>query len=67
MWSGRHSGLMYTIRQTGGAKFYITRAIERSHFASTRSPAQAKAIAQDDANDTLKAKGLGANSSQVYE
>jgi len=55
MWSGRHSGLIYTIRQSGGAKFYITRAIERSHFASTRSLAQAKAMAQDDANDTLKA------------
>jgi hypothetical protein len=56
MWSGLHSGLIYTIRQSGGAKFYITRAIERSHFASTRSLALAKATAQDDANDMLKAK-----------
>jgi hypothetical protein len=30
------SGLMYTIRQSGGAKFYISRAIARSHCASTR-------------------------------
>ena len=56
MWSGLHSGLIYTIRQSGGAKFYITRATERSHFASTRSLALAKATAQDDANDMLKAK-----------
>ena len=56
MWSGLHSGLIYTIRQSGGAKFYIMRATERSHFASTRSLALAKATAQDDANDMLKAK-----------
>ena len=54
MWSGLHSGLIYTIRQSGGAKFYITRAIERSHFASTRSLALAKVMAQDDATEHAK-------------
>ena len=54
MWSGRDSGVMYTIRQSGGAKFYVTRAIDRSYFASTRSLALAKVMAQDDAAEHVK-------------
>ena len=42
MWSGRDGEMMYTIRQSGGPKFYVTRAIERSPFATTRSLALAK-------------------------
>jgi hypothetical protein len=54
MWSGRDGEMMYTIRQSGGATFHITRAIERSPFATTRSLALAKVMAQDDATEHAK-------------
>jgi hypothetical protein len=37
MWSGRDGEMMYTIAQTRGPRFYVTRDIKRSPFAMTRS------------------------------
>src|SRR3981081_862018 len=65
MWSGRDSGVMYTIRQSGGAKFYVTRAIDRSYFASTRSLALAKVMAQDDAAEHVKKQKFKSNDTQI--
>ena len=54
MWSGRDGEMMYTIRQSGGPKFYVTRAIERSPFATTRSLALAKPGRKMTQPNTLK-------------
>lgn len=55
-WTGRDGASTYTIRQSGGAKFYVTRAIEHAPFATLRSLALAKAMAEEDASD--RASGL---------
>jgi hypothetical protein len=51
MWSGQDAGMMYTIMQSRGPTFYVTRDIKRSPFAMTRSLALAKTMAQQDATE----------------
>ena len=51
MWSGRDGEMMYTIAQTRGPRFYVTRDIKRSPFAMTRSLSLAKTMAQQDADE----------------
>jgi hypothetical protein len=51
LWSGRDGEMMYTIAQTRGSRFYVTRDIKRSPFAMTRSLSLAKTMAQQNADE----------------
>jgi hypothetical protein len=54
-------GMMYTLTQSRGPTFYVTRDIKRSPFAMTRSLALAKKMAQEEAAEhaTRRKKKLG--------
>jgi hypothetical protein len=54
MWSGQEGGMVYNIAQSRGPKFYVTRDIQRSPFAMTRSLSLAKTMAQEDAAEHAK-------------
>ena len=51
-WVGREGDLTYTIRQSGGTKFYVTRTRSSAHpFATQRSLTLAKKMAEEDARE----------------
>ena len=56
-WIGRDRELTYTIRQSNGARFYVIRALERMLFATLRTVAVAKVMAEQDANERRVSHG----------
>jgi hypothetical protein len=51
-WVGRDGDLTYTIRQSSGSKFHVSRTLSDAYpFATLRSLAFAKAMAEEDASD----------------
>ena len=56
-WIGQEGELTYTIRQSGGARFILTRAVERMPFATLRALTFAKVMAEQDANERRASHG----------